>query len=66
MSNVDALKQAARPMFSAVVSRLSREHSRTDARDTIRAVLDEHNTAGNDRRFFANYLMSQLGYGGGF
>jgi hypothetical protein len=66
MKTAAELKQAAKPMFSAVVARLSREHSRTEARDTIRAVLDENATAGNDRRFFANYLMSQLGYGGGF
>lgn len=53
-------------MFSAVCRNLPRNHERGQARETIRAELDKHDLTPNDRHFIADWMMSQMGYGGGF
>ena len=66
MDKFDALKESAKPIFRAVVLALPRDHSRSDARSVIRAKIDGHELPPADARFIADYMMSQLGYGGGF
>lgn len=62
-----ARTETANPRFSAVVAILPREHSRTEAREAIRTVLDADTTIGMvEYRFMASHLMAKLGYGGGF
>lgn len=66
MDKFDALKESAKPIFRAVVMALPRNHSRSDARSVIRSKIDGHELPPDDARFIADYIMSSLGYGGGF
>jgi hypothetical protein len=66
MCKFEELKEIARPIFRAVVLALPRDHSRSDARSVIRAKIDGHELPPADARFIADYMMSSLGYGGGF
>lgn len=58
--NTAALKQIANGF------RAFRNESREGLKEEIRNALNRSNIQGNERRFIADYLMSQYGYGGGF
>lgn len=62
----DAEERERAQMFAVVCRNLPRNNDRGQARQTVRAELDKHGLAPNDRRFIADWMMSQMGYGGGF
>lgn len=66
MQNEYGMKEAAKPMFAEVVRKLPREHTRSEAQQVVRNVLDTYQPHPQDRRFLADHLMAKLGYGGGF
>ncbi len=66
MCKFDDLKKAASPILSEVCRKLPRNHERGQAREIIRTVLDKHEMIPGDSRFVADWMMGQLGYGGGF
>jgi hypothetical protein len=62
--NFNAYKEAAKPVMRDVS--LAGFETREQARNLIRKSLDAHQLDGTKRRFVADYVMSQLGFGGGF
>lgn len=69
--NTDQLKYEANAMARvvasiAVLSTLQAFERRAFIREQIRAQLDANKLEGAARRFCADYLMAQFGYGGGF
>lgn len=73
MNNYELLKLEAKGMMPTVVrvataqdSDSASERRRYAIACAIRAELDSHKLQGAARRFCADYLMAQFGYGGGF